>query len=72
MEGADTIGELLTAEAIQAIEEKFDCRFRGDGHRVHAVAGIPTENAQSAIFDMDEAIVIDEPVTAKFEKLRRG
>lgn len=72
MEGADTMGELLTAEAIQAIEEKFDAVF-GEmdiESMLSQASQLKMRNPQ--LIDMDEASVIEEPVTAKFETLRRG
>jgi hypothetical protein len=72
MEGADTMGELLTAEAIQSIEEKFDAVF-GEmdiESMLSQASQLKMRNPQ--LIDMDEALVIDEPVTAKFETLRRG
>jgi hypothetical protein len=71
MEGADTMGELLTAEAIQAIEEKFDSVF-GEmdiESMLSQASQLKMRNPQ--LIDMDEVSVIDEPVTAKFETLRR-
>jgi hypothetical protein len=72
MDGADTMGELLTAEAIQAIEEKFDAIFGEMDVEAMLSQASQLKMRNPNIFDMDEATVIDEPVTAKFEKLRRG
>jgi len=72
MEGADTMGELLTAEAIQSIEEKFDSVF-GEmdiESMLSQASQLKMRNPQ--LIDMDETFAIEEPIAAKFQTLRRG
>lgn len=72
MEGADTMGELLTAEAIQSIEEKFDSVFGEMDIEAMLSQASQLKMRNPQLIDMDETSVINEPVTAKFETLRRG
>jgi len=71
MEGADTMGELLTAEAIQSIEEKFDAVFGEMDVESMLSQASQLKMRNPHIFEMDDATVIDEPVSANFEKIRR-
>jgi hypothetical protein len=66
------MGELLTAEAIQAIEEKFDSVFGEMDIEAMLSQASQLKMRNPHLIDMDEASLIDEPVTAKFETLRKG
>jgi len=72
MEGADTMGELLTAEAIQSIEEKFDAVFGEMDVEAMLSQASQLKMRNPQLIDMDEVSVIDVPIAAKFETLRRG
>ncbi len=72
MDGADTMGELLTAEAIQAIEEKFDIVFGEMDVEAMLSQASQLKMRNPHIIDMDDATVIDEPIAAKYNTLRRG
>jgi hypothetical protein len=71
MEGADTMGELLTAEAIQAIEEKFDSVFGEMDIEAMLSQASQLKMRNPHLIDMEEASVIDVPIAAKLETLRR-
>jgi hypothetical protein len=72
MEGADTMGELLTAEAIQSIEERFDAVFGEMDIESMLSQASQLKMRNPHLIDMDETFVIEEPVAAKFQSLRRG
>jgi hypothetical protein len=71
MDGADTIGELLTSEAIQSIEEKFDSVFGEMDIETMLSQASQLKMRNPQLIDMDESFKIDEPVAAKFETLIR-
>jgi hypothetical protein len=72
MDGADTMGELLTAEAVQAIEEKFDIVFGEMDVEAMLSQASQLKMRNPHIIDMDDATVINEPVSAQYNNLRRG
>jgi hypothetical protein len=71
MEGADTMGELLTAEAIQSIEEKFDSVFGEMDIEAMLSQASQLKMSNPHLIDMDESVVSIEPVAARFNTLIR-
>jgi hypothetical protein len=65
------MGELLTAEAIQAIEEKFDSVFGEMDIEAMLSQASQLKMRNPHLIDMEEASVIDVPIAAKLETLRR-
>ena len=68
---ADEPTSALDPISSQAIEEKFDAVFGEMDVEAMLSQASQLKMRNPHIFDMDEATVLDEPVTAKFETLRR-
>lgn len=71
MDGADAMGELLTEEAIHSIEERFDSVFGEMDIEAMLSQASQLKMRNPHIIDMDEATIIDEPIAAHYESLRR-